>query len=168
MIRESEVQWSNLVPQYFQMTDEALKTLILGDPEAKALADSGDDGGCATRVNVIGPTVPRETRHTFLSLAAHVGPAVTERLIRSIRAAVAGGNLLLDEVQWSLRNAPGVDVAHPATHGTLDALVAAAVPNGLVQADAEGIEALGDFPDTVYAGDISRVYSIFRPEGKVA
>lgn len=150
------------------MTDDALKTLILGDPEAKALADAGDDGGCALRVNAIAPKEPRETRHTFLSLAGLLGPGVATRLIRSLRAAVAGGDLLLDEVQWSLRNPPGVDVAHPATHGTVDALAGAEVANGLTQADADAIKALADFPATISTGDVSRVYSVFRPDGKVA
>lgn len=153
------------------MTDTELHDLILGDEATKALADNGNDYAAAKRASEIAPLEYHETRVTYLSLAAEptVGGDATKRLIKSIRT-LAAADYLLDEVQHSLRGA-GVDVAHASARGTLDTLAAltaaGTVPGGLTADDAAAIKTLGKRPPTITHHDVSRVWSVYRPNGMI-
>lgn len=150
------------------MTDQELHDAIQANAEAKALADAGNDEGCAA---LIGPTLPkvlRETRVTYLGIMAEGGPALGARLITSVRAVVASGHVVLspvlDEVQHSLRDS-GVDIAHAATRSTLDTLASLQVPNGLTAEDAATIKAMAEYPQTIDPRQVSRAWATYRGQG---
>ncbi len=148
------------------MTADELHDLMTGDPASKAHADAGRDQDAADALAAALPKVARETRMTTLAIAGALGPELAGRMTHTINVAVQAGNALLGEIQWSLRQG-GVDVGHPATWGTLDALVAVAVPGGLTAADAAAIKGLSLTAQVVTADQVSAAWVRYRPGGFV-
>lgn len=149
------------------MTTDQLHDLILSDPEAREMADLGNDEQAALRVSQIVEPVPSETRVTYLSLAASptVGVEVVNRLIKTIKEASAG-NLLLGEIQYSMRDA-GVDIAHPASVEMLNQLAAVGAPGWINADDVLRITALGKHRPTISHSDVSRAWLRYRDHGRL-
>lgn len=152
------------------MTTQELHDAILANAEAKALADAGNDSGCAALISPLLPKVRRETRMTYIEVMNALGHALGARLITSVNAAAASGHPVLgpvlDEARHSLRG-NGVDLAHTDTRQMLDTLVARATLNGLTAADAAALKGLAEHPQVIDAGEVGKAWAQYRPGGIV-
>lgn len=147
------------------MTTQQLHDLILADPEAKALADIGDDTRCAVRCSTIAPKMKKETRLSYIGIMNLLGPVIGARLITSVDAGAASGHPVLGPVLTEARivmRGEGVNITHPATIAQLDALVGLGVSNGLMADDAAAIKALAEFPQTITADQVSEAWASER------
>jgi len=153
------------------MTTQQLHDFIHANAEAKALADAGNDAGCAALISPSLPKVRRETRMSYLSIAAVLGPDPVRRLIHSVEGASAN-DVFLQKIKLRMEGNDGVDLAHPATRGMLDQFAAltenSTIPSGLTAADAAAIKALADQPQTVSADEVSAAWAVYRPEGRIS
>lgn len=157
------------------MTDADLLTAIDADTQAKALADAGDDAGCANRLRAVLPPVLVSRDVTERGVYQALGPAAAEAFLQGLEAVAAGdptaspprpGNpVVARALKWLEPAQGGLDVGSAATRAEIDQIVAA----GAITADsAATVKALGEGPAPVSAADVSRVYLGRRPEGKVS
>lgn len=144
------------------MTPTELRNLIVSDATATALAEQGDDAGCAARCITIAPPTLVVSRHTYLSLARDVGTEVTRRLAETMDA-VAPTDALVKKVEQQL-NRDGIDVSHETVRTMLDGYGSnAAMP--LTSDDANAIKALAEAAPRITSSDIAQALAEFRSDG---
>lgn len=139
------------------MTLNELAALIAGDAEASAKFAAGNDSGCAARCSSIADPVTVSTFFTYLGLSA-IDPTMTRRLIVSMKTVAAVDPVveLIDQCFRGYNAASKVDgVDISLLSPLLTGLVAAAVPNGLLQADIETITNLSRRQPEITAGMVS-------------
>ena len=149
------------------MIDSDLLALIAADPTAKALADAGDDAGCAARMTSILPLVPITNFVTERGLyAAFVDPSDAEAILAGLTQIGQTNPVVARARAWLAPSEGGLDMGHPSTVAELAALASTA-PTIFTAARMAVLTALGQAPARVSAEDVSRVYMIHRPNGLV-
>jgi hypothetical protein len=147
------------------VTDSQLAAAILADAPAKALADAGNDAGCAL---AIASTLPPTTIARFADgstiLSAFGDPTAGYAAIQAIQAAAQSNPALAYILPWLSPGAPGINIGDPATVAMIGALEAAGV---LTSAQAWTILAIAHVPATIDPGQVSRAWQTYRPGGLV-
>jgi hypothetical protein len=147
------------------MTDADLLSAIEADPTVKALADAGNDAGCAARLAAVLPPAVRSTYVNERAIfAAFPNPADAEAFMQGLEAVAAGqpnatppvpGNPIVKRaLDWLAPNNGGVDVGNPAVRVMLDRMAAG---GAITTAAAATVKALAQSPASVSAADVSRV-----------
>jgi hypothetical protein len=155
------------------MTDDELHDAIDRDDRARALADAGDDAGCAARMMAVLPPVAAEyvPVRTLIywgaltGVRARIQHAQADDTSPVQALALSYMDLIRDQ------DSPGLSVTDPAVvgpGGMLDAFAAA----GVFAADGPGSKAdlVAQAPTTpavVTTDDVSRAWARHRPGGKV-
>lgn len=143
------------------MTDAEILSAINADSTAKALADVGNDDGCAKRLR----DTLRVRASSRISIAELQQVAFIRGLTKKIRgAATAGNDAALDAMDLFASQIPDLDLEEPQFKLTIQALIAA---NLLTSDDIAAIEAIGLAPPNITAHDVSRVMLPARPDGVV-
>jgi hypothetical protein len=157
------------------MIDQQLHDAIYADATAKALADAGNDAGCAARMQAIlpptlGPCYVNE-RGVF---AAIPDPTAAEAFMQGLEAVAAGNPsanppvapnpVIARALKWMATDSIGIDVSFASVRGMLDQLAAAGALNA---ASVATIKALAQQPAVVTADDVSRVWAQYRPNGQI-
>lgn len=141
------------------MTDQALHDWIFGNATAKALADVGNDAGCAAYV-VANTTEAASLTVTYLGLAKLVDIAIVGRLMATLAVAT---DPVLQMINAAMQpSGPGVDIGNAKVSSGLQAL-----PSPLTADDQTAILAAAQVPVNVKAADVSRVWLQYRPEGRI-
>ena len=149
------------------MDGSLLLNAIIADPTAKALADAGNDAGCADRMVLILPLVPTTNLVTERGLyAAFPDPADAEAILAALSQIGQTNAVVARARAWLAPSEGGLDMGHPSTVAELAAL-ASASPSIFTPARMAVLTALGQAPARVSAEDVSRVYMIHRPNGLV-
>lgn len=147
------------------MTDQELHDLIFADATAKALADAGNDTAAAERVSEIAPKEPVSTLITERTVfAAFADPAEGETVLQSLEAAAQSNAVIARAIQWLKPGEGGLDIGHPSARAMLDSLQQAGV---LTASQVTTIKALGEQSPRITPDDVSRVWAVYRPDGKV-
>lgn len=152
------------------MTDPELLAAIAADPQAKALADSGNDAGCAARLAASLPPVvrPLTTAQLLLWSAAR---GVLKMVLDGGTNANAGIASACLAVQATLNGgAPTLDLDNPVivgAGGLIDGLTAAGILPASGAGSKADLLAFASVPAPVSAGDVSRVLLPSRPGGIV-
>lgn len=146
------------------MTVDELHDAIIADPTAKALADAGNDAGCAAQMAAILPPVVSSVylneRGVF---AVFADPTDAEAVMAALEAAAAGdpaavppippNPVLKRALTWLQPQNGGIDLGHPGVRAMLDQMAAA----GQIQPAAVAtLKAQAERPPVVLAGDVSR------------
>ena len=152
------------------MTDADLLAAIVADPTSKALADAGNDSGCAAAVAPLLPAILAPKLVTERGLFdAFPNPADAEAILQGL-AAVATANppnpVVARTLRWLSPDLGGLDMGNPNVRGMIDQL-AAQVPTIFTAARVAILKAIPLVPQAVTAADVSRVYAVNRPNGKV-
>lgn len=153
------------------MTDQELLDTILNNPAAKALADAGDDGGCAALIAAqLPPTLETPWLLTERGVIASF-PTLPEGLavLGKVEAASQDVNnpyasFLVKVVEWLRPPSDGIDFGHPSCRIMLDLLEATTV---LTPGEVATLKATAERPAKVRADDVSRVYLSRRPGGVI-
>ena len=151
------------------MTDSDLDLLaaITADPTAKALADAGNDAGCAARMVAILPPIQATNLVTERGLYAAFGnPADAEAILAGLTQIGQTNPVVARARTWLAPSEGGLDMGHPSTVAELAALAVSA-PTVFTAARMAVLTALGKSQPRVSAEDVSRVYMIHRPNGLV-
>lgn len=139
-----------------EMTDHELHDLINGDPAAKALADAGDDSGCAARVSAIAARVTVSTLITERTVfAAFTSPFQGEEVLQRLEIAALSNAVVARAIRWLKPGEGGLDIGHHSTRAMLDALQGAEV---LTAEQVMVIKALGEQPQAIHHLDVARVW----------
>jgi hypothetical protein len=143
--------------------DSELLTAIDADAQAKAMADAGNDAGCAARVTAIAPPVAGAVSPGDLlrwgaksgvraTIETHVADPNVGAICLSVRDMLSTGTIPLD-------------TANPDNLLMLGALVAV---GAMTPAQRDSLIALGAAPVFVSPADVSRVYAVRRTNGRVS
>ena len=157
------------------MTDQEIHDAIAADVTAMALADAGNDVGCAERLRM---SLPREIRPTLITergvYAAFPDPAAAYAVMEGLKAVALGNPGAVPPIPpnpsfarvlgWMDPSQGGVDVGNPTVRGMLDQLEAGGV---IAPVANETIKKLAESPASVSTDDVSRAWSRYRPEGLV-
>jgi hypothetical protein len=141
------------------MTDAELYALIDGDPDAKAMAQAGNDSGCASRCMSIAspehvPTVL--TKRGFYKAAT---PAVAASIIAKLENYAAQNqtySLIVGEfLEWLVPANGGADFGDPDVLNLAGALAQGGV---ITSNEYTVITMLSLKPPTITGSDVSRVW----------
>jgi hypothetical protein len=153
------------------MTDDELHAAILADPEAKALADAGNDAGCAARLAaILPPTIGRRMVDASNILEAFPNPVEGLTVLGTIRAVAAGDSPLAPAIKEVLPwldtpGSPGLNVGSPSLRAMLDILAGI---GALTVDQVAAIKALAPTsPAVVTDGQVSAAWYRHRPGGLV-
>lgn len=149
------------------MTEAELHDAIVANPAAKALADAGNDSGCAALIAAtLPPVVIRRMIDYSTILGAFANPTDGMTAIGGLKAAGQGNVAIALMLGWLEPTCfTGLDVGSPAVRGMLDSLVPA---QALTAAAAATIKSLAEIPATVTASEVSAAWLQYRPEGRIA
>jgi len=107
------------------MTPRELKALIESDPQAKALAEAGNDHDCAIRCSEIGPLIRSSLILTERGLYNRLGPMVAETLLQKFEHYTGSYKALVSRVlKWLRPSEGGSDFGDPAMIQFLSLLLA--------------------------------------------
>ncbi len=107
------------------MTPQELKALIESDPQAKALAEAGNDHDCAIRCSEIGPLIRSSLILTERGLYNKLGPMVAETLLQKFEHYTGSYKALVSRVlKWLRPSEGGSDFGDPAMIQFLSLLLA--------------------------------------------
>ncbi len=107
------------------MTPRELKALIESDPQAKALAEAGNDHDCAIRCSEIGPLIRSSLILTERGLYNKLGPMVAETLLQKFEHYTGSYKALVSRVlKWLRPSEGGSDFGDPAMIQFLSLLLA--------------------------------------------
>lgn len=151
------------------MTDNELHDAIAANPAAKALADAGDDAGCARLMaDALPPTLVPCYLNERGIFATFVDPADAEAVMQGLEAAAGSESplapILKRAIVWLRPTNGGIDMGNPSTRVVLDALQAA---GALTPEAVATLKATAETPAIVTADQVSAAWSRHRPEGKV-
>lgn len=149
------------------MTDDELHDAIQADAAAKALADSGNDSGCATRMAAVLPPVLASYRITDRGIFAAFpdDPDAAEDFMAALEALAPTTPKVKRALAWLEPANGGVDLAFASVRSMLDQLASASVLDGPT---VSTLKALAERPAVVTASDVSRAWARHRPEGRIA
>jgi hypothetical protein len=163
------------------VTDAALASAILADAAAKALADAGNDAGCAASIGPTLPAVPAPipTSQLLIWVASRGVLAAADAAATNANAIVASACIALKCVLTG--GASSLDITNPTIAGTsttpglLDVLTTSGIL--LANADTTGTDptpgskadliAFGSVAQVIDSGQVSRVWQTYRPGGLV-
>lgn len=147
------------------MTDQQLHDLIIADTQAKAMADAGNDSGCAERCSVIAPKVRKQHRLTELGLYAELGVQVAEPILAKMEAYAGTYKAPVKRMlKWLQPGSQGLDFGDAQTLQFLGLLQAEGV---LTQPEFVALNEISLVPDTILPAQVSDAWAIYRPNGKV-
>jgi len=107
------------------MTPQELKALIESDPQAKALAEAGNDHDCAIRCSEIGPLIRSSLILTERGLYNKLGPMVAETILQKFEQYDGSYKALVSRVlKWLRPSEGGSDFGDPAMIQFLSLLLA--------------------------------------------
>ena len=107
------------------MTPRELKALIESDPQAKALAEAGNDHDCAIRCSEIGPLIRSSLILTERGLYNKLGPMVAETLLQKFEHYTGSYKALVSRVlKWLRPSEGGSNFGDPAMIQFLSLLLA--------------------------------------------
>lgn len=119
------------------MHEQGLRELLQTDPYA-----SQTDAQVASALNATSQhVVDTPTLITSRTLYADLGPTAAETILQKLEAASASNAVVKRVLGWLLPSESGVDIAHSATRGQIDALVQEGV---LTSGEGSAIKALGE------------------------
>jgi hypothetical protein len=158
------------------MTDQELHDAIAADGQAKALADAGNDAGCAQRLSqILPPTLVDHWVDEPGIYAAFPDPADGLAVMDGLNAAAAGNpsavppvppnRVVAAALAWLQPQNNGVNLKNAAVRTMLDQLAAA---GAFQQRHADTLKALAQRPTVVDYNRISAVWLRYRPDGRVA
>lgn len=137
-----------------------LKTLIMNDPEAKALAEAGAADACAARCRKIAPKIFNEYRATELTFfAAYANPADAEIVLQKIENAGKANPVIARIAKWLLPGAPGVDIGNEKTRQILLTSVEEGGV-GLTAAETEELFNLAKVEPSITGADITTAMEV--------
>jgi len=155
------------------MTDDELHDAIASDPDAKALADAGNDAGCAARMRALLPPGVVSTRlgegAILLALGDEDGDAALAAIEATTQAEFPEGDPrrplpgILARIVRIIQK-EGVDFGEPSVRAKLDMLHAAGI---LTESAVATLKAVAETPARVSADDVSRAWAQYRPGGIV-
>lgn len=156
------------------MTDQQLHDAISADATAKALADAGNDSGCAARMSAVLPAVSAQyvPVRTLIYWGALTGARAKMQVASNDNASPVQSLAIsyMDLIRDS--NSPGLDVTDPniiGTGGMLDAFVATTILTASgAGSKADLIAQAPTSPAVVPVDQVSRAWLQHRPNGKVA
>jgi hypothetical protein len=140
----------------------------MADPEAKAMADAGNDIGCANRISEI--SAPQVSQFTYVYdrgvIAAFPDPAIGHSFLNGL-AVVAEQNPVIGRVlKWLSPSEGGIDVGNAVVRSQLDYLATLGVPG--INADVVGtLKGLAETPVVIPVDQVSRVWLQYRPNGRI-
>lgn len=158
------------------MTDQQLHDAILADATAKALADAGNDSGCAARMAAILPPVVASLPTSQLLIWA-ASRGVLGKIVAGTSSTNAGVASACLAVQAAINGgAPALDLANPvisATGGLIDGLASAGIfpansaPAGSPPTPGSKADLLayGSVSQAVDADQVSRCLIPYRATG---
>lgn len=164
------------------MTDQQLHDSILADPAAKALADAGDDAGCAARLATALPPALATTYVNERGIYAAFPDPTDALAVMSALADLAAGDAAADppipanpivarSLTWLEPNNGGIDVSNAAVRAMLDRMTAPAgatpARGQIVPAQASTLKALAEWPASVDPAQVSRAWLRYRPNGQI-
>ena len=145
------------------ITIDELHDIINSNVEAKALADSGNDAGCATAIKDDLPSeVVPESFFTELSiLSAFANPMDAEVCLQKLEAVAESNAILKRILKWIAPGAKGLDFGNASVRGQLDALQAAGV---LTETECSTLKSLGERKISITANEVSLAWARYRGE----
>lgn len=97
------------------MTPQELKALIESDPQAKALAEAGNDYACAIRCSEISPLIRLSLILTERGLYNKLGPMTAETILQKFEQYTGSYKALVSRVlKWLRPSEGGSDFGDPA------------------------------------------------------
>ena len=152
------------------MDVDALRAAIGADPQARSLAEAGDDAGCAARMRAILPPVVSSAHRAegaiLLILGAADGDAALAAIESTAQAAPPDPRSafapVLSRIVRLIQSGAGVDFGEPSVRAMLDQLQAAEI---LQPSAVAKLKAAAESPASVSADDVSRAWLIHRPGG---
>lgn len=148
-----------------KMTDQQLHDLIIADSQAKAMADVGNDSGCAERCSVIAPKVRKQHRLTELGLYGELGVQVAEPILAKLEAYTGTYKAPVKRMlKWLQPGSQGLDFGDAQTLQFLGLLQAEGT---LTQPELVALDSLSLVPDTISHAQVSSAWAIYRQDGKV-
>lgn len=146
------------------MEKEQLKQLILSDETAKALADQGDDIGCAARCKEIAPKVRGATELTERGLYDKLGAIAAETVLQKLEAYNGANVAVVKRVlSWLKPSNGGLDFS---SQETLNFLQLLSVEEVITAEEFEAINSLSLYTDNISANDVSDAYNEIRINGE--
>jgi hypothetical protein len=144
------------------MTDSEILQIIDANPGIKALADAGNDAGCAFALVPLLPTVTVSRSITLKEImTAFSTPEAGWSVIARVKAATSSPSAppwLVSALAWldpATANA-GLDFGQPIVRQQIQALGAAGV---LTAAEVATLLGLAEQPYPLKADDVSRIYA---------
>jgi hypothetical protein len=148
------------------MKPEELKALIESDPQAKALAEAGNDYACAIRCSEISPRIRSSLILTERGLYNKLGPMVAETILQKFEQYAGVYKSLVSRVlKWLRPSEGGSDFGDPAMIQFLSLLLSEGL--SITQSEFEAISNLSLSPEVINPGQVSEAWSSYRPNGKV-
>lgn len=148
------------------MSPQELKSLIESDPQAKALAEAGNDYACAIRCSEISPLIRSSLILTERGLYNKLGPIVAETLLQKFEHYTGSYKTLVSRVlNWLRPSEGGSDFGDPAMIQFLSLLLAEGL--SITQSEFDAISNLSLSHEVISSGQVSEAWSAYRPNGKV-
>lgn len=138
------------------MTPQELLALIQSDSQALALANAGNDSGCAQRCRAIAPKVHASKVLTERGLYQSLGATLAETILQKLEG-FAGANQSMSPViarvlKWLEPANEGVDFGAAQTLGLIDALYAGTL---FTETERNALVAMSLVEQTITASDVS-------------
>jgi hypothetical protein len=147
------------------VTDAELRTAIFADPAARALADAGNDAGCAARMAAVLPpaAVSRLIDETSF-FRAFADPTEAETVLQTLEAIGDQNPVVKRFLKFLGPGSYGLDMGNPMLRAMLDSMVGT---TPLTADQVAAVKALAEVPAVVSADDVSRAWSVYRAGGKI-
>jgi hypothetical protein len=148
------------------MTPEALKAIIESDPQAKALAEVGNDYDCAIRCSQIAPKIRVSLLLTERGLYNRLGPMAAETLLQKLLQYTGSYTSLVHRVlSWLKPSEGGSDFGDPSMIAFLSLLLAE--NKSISQAEFDAVSNLSLTNQTISSEQVSTAWASYRPNGKI-
>lgn len=97
------------------MNQIELKTLIAGDPQARAYAEAGNDESCAARCRSIAPPIIVSCKVADINIVGmYDDPADGEAVCQQIEAVAQANPIVKRALKWIVEtSSPGLDLGEP-------------------------------------------------------
>ena len=147
------------------MNAEELRNAILADAEAKAMADAGNDAGCAVRMQDVLPLVRVDATYTSKGLYRQLGATVTEPILKKLETYDGQiKDIVARAVSWLTPAEGGLNFGDQQTLAFLNILHA---EGKLEDSELAALNALSLDKPMISANQVSEAWLIFRPDGKI-
>jgi hypothetical protein len=148
------------------VTPQELKVLIESDPQAKALAEAGNDYACAIRCSEISPLIRSSLILTERGLYNKLGPMVAETILQKFEHYAGSYKALVSRVlKWLRPSEGGSDFGDPSMIQFLSLLLAEGL--SITQSEFDAISNLSLSHEVIGPGQVSEAWASYRPGGKI-